>query len=195
MLYPVLVPTGFSLFILLAPPADGDLTCSLFRLPTTVAWVRSCGICGQSGTGAGFLGVLKFPLPIIPPTAPHSSSIIWGWYKRPVVDSVPPHPKGGGGGGYYIQYSQTSSIHWCYYYWQIVILDEATASVDPETEVAVQTTVQREFKHCTILTIAHRLSTVTSCDRVLVMKEGQVWSCSYWHYASLWNWSSHTGKH
>ncbi|XP_023713114.1 multidrug resistance-associated protein 5 isoform X5 [Cryptotermes secundus] len=57
---------------------------------------------------------------------------------------------------------------------KIVVLDEATASVDPETEAAVQTAVRTEFKHCTVLTIAHRLSTVTSCDRVLVMRGGQV---------------------
>jgi hypothetical protein len=61
------------------------------QLPTAVgqirAWVRSCGICGgQSGTGAGFLRVLEFPLPSIPPTAPHSSSsIIWSWYSRPNI--------------------------------------------------------------------------------------------------------------
>jgi hypothetical protein len=49
------------------------------------AQVRSCWICGgQSGTGAGFLRVLRFPLPIfIPPTAPHSSSITRGGYNRP----------------------------------------------------------------------------------------------------------------
>jgi hypothetical protein len=40
------------------------------------------------GTGEGFLSVLRFPLPLIPPTAPHSSSIIWGWYNRLVVASV-----------------------------------------------------------------------------------------------------------
>jgi hypothetical protein len=56
------------------------------RLPTAAARVRaqvwSC--CGQSGTGAGFLRVLRFPLPVlIPPTPPHSSSIIWDWYNRP----------------------------------------------------------------------------------------------------------------
>jgi hypothetical protein len=59
------------------------------RHPTAAArvraHVRSCGICGQCGTGAGFLRVLRFPLPIlIPPTAPHSSSIVRGWYNRSV---------------------------------------------------------------------------------------------------------------
>jgi hypothetical protein len=65
-------------------------------LPTSVAWVRArvwlCGICGgKSGFGAGFLRVLRFPLPIFtPPIAPQSpSSIIWGWYNRPVVAAVP----------------------------------------------------------------------------------------------------------
>jgi hypothetical protein len=62
-------------------------------LPTAAAQVparvRLCGICGgQSGARAGFLRVLQFPLPIfIPPTAPRSS-IIWGWYSRPVVAAV-----------------------------------------------------------------------------------------------------------
>jgi hypothetical protein len=74
-------------------------------LPATAArvrcQVRSCGICGgQSGTGAGFLQVFQFPLPIFIPTAPHSSSsITCGWYNRPnrgsnyQVDSVSSHPK------------------------------------------------------------------------------------------------------
>jgi hypothetical protein len=53
--------------------------------PRVRAKVTSCGICAwQISTGAGFLPVLRFPLPIlIPPTAPHSSSILWGWYNRP----------------------------------------------------------------------------------------------------------------
>jgi hypothetical protein len=65
-------------------------------LPTAAARVRvrdwSCGICGgQSGAGAGFLPVLRFPLPnFIPPTAPQSpSSIIWGLYNRPEMTAVP----------------------------------------------------------------------------------------------------------
>lgn len=55
-----------------------------------------------------------------------------------------------------------------------MILDEATAAVDPETEVAVQSTIQNEFSDCTVLTIAHRLKTVVSCDRIMVMKDGQI---------------------
>jgi hypothetical protein len=56
-----------------------------------LAQVRSCGICGgQSGTGAGFLPVLRLPLPIlIPPIVPQSPFIIWGWYNRPNSGRIP----------------------------------------------------------------------------------------------------------
>uniref|UniRef100_A0A8C5LAH4 ATP-binding cassette sub-family C member 6 n=1 Tax=Jaculus jaculus TaxID=51337 RepID=A0A8C5LAH4_JACJA len=57
---------------------------------------------------------------------------------------------------------------------QILILDEATASVDPGTELQIQAALGRWFARCTVLVIAHRLRTVVDCTRVLVMDKGQV---------------------
>ncbi|KAJ2385511.1 hypothetical protein GGI05_004677, partial [Coemansia sp. RSA 2603] len=57
---------------------------------------------------------------------------------------------------------------------KIVILDEATASMDAETDSILQDVIRREFSECTVLTIAHRLNTVMDSDRVIVMDQGKV---------------------
>jgi ATP-binding cassette, subfamily C, bacterial CydD len=56
----------------------------------------------------------------------------------------------------------------------ILILDEATSSVDPANELAIQKALERLFERRTTIVIAHRLSTIRQADRILVLNEGAV---------------------
>ena len=57
---------------------------------------------------------------------------------------------------------------------KIVLIDEATANVDSETDRHLQDVIQQCLSDRTVVTIAHRVDTVLSCDRVLVMEDGNI---------------------
>jgi len=64
----------------------------------------------------------------------------------------------------------------------ILVIDEATANVDPETDSLIQVTIKSQFLGSTVLTIAHRLNTIMDSDRVMVLQNGRLIEMDHPHH-------------
>jgi len=57
---------------------------------------------------------------------------------------------------------------------KVLIMDEATASVDYDTDLLIQAAVAKVFSSSTVITVAHRINTIISYDKIMVLKEGKI---------------------
>ena len=57
---------------------------------------------------------------------------------------------------------------------KIILFDEVTAGIDPDSDNKIQSTLKNKFNECTIFTIAHRLETIQYCNLIIILANGKI---------------------